>query len=379
MMELRVSEWKEFRLDRLFVLRGGFYNKKPEHSVDGRVPFLGSTENDNGVTEFYSLDDIRAWDKVGLPDDSLDGKLFDGGCVAVTVNGSVCNAFYQVEQFTCSHDITALYIPSMFMTESVGLFIASVIMKDKYRWSYGRKPHSVEKFGKSRISLPVQHDASGKPIIDQNQKYSDDGYVPDWDFMEQYMKSLNHPSLTTNRGYKYPTLGVDKWKEFQVGRLFQLNIARSVDYGNTTEGNTIFVGRTSENNGVQGYVSETPVEDGNCIIIGMVGSNLAFYQDKPFAASQNILVLRNDMLNRSIAMFLCTVLSKCVEIYRDTYSLPLGKEKIKSRGIKLPVQHDASGQPLIDPLKKYSDDGYIPDWAFMEQYIESLPGSDLLK
>ena len=151
-----------------------------------------------------------------------------------------------------------------------------------------------------------------------------------------------------------------------------------MDYGNTTEGSTVFVGRTSENNGVQGYVSETPVEDGNCIIIGMVGSNWAFYQDKSFAASQNILVLRNDMLNRPISMFLCTVLSKCVEIYRDTYSLPLGKEKIKNRVIRLPVQHDAAGQPVIDPSRKYSDDGYIPDWAFMEQYIVSLPGSDLI-
>lgn len=187
---LGVERWKAFRLDRLFVLKGGFYNKKPEHSVDGRVPFLGSTENDNGVTEFYSLDDIRSWNKVGLPDDSLDGKLFDGGCVAVTVNGSVCNAFYQAEQFTCSHDITALYVPHMFMTEFVGLFIASVIMKDKYRWNYGRKPHSIEKFGKSFISLPVQHDAAGQPVIDPSRKYSDDGYIPDWAFMEQYIGSL---------------------------------------------------------------------------------------------------------------------------------------------------------------------------------------------
>ena len=187
---LGVDRWKEFRLDRLFVLRGGFYNKKPEHSVAGHIPFLGSTENDNGVTEFYSLDDIRAWDKVGLPDDSLDGKLFDGGCVAVTVNGSVCNAFYQAEQFTCSHDITALYIPGVFMTEFVGLFIASIVMKDKYRWSYGRKPHSIEKFGKSFISLPVQHDAAGQPVIDPSRKYSDDGYIPDWAFMEQYIGSL---------------------------------------------------------------------------------------------------------------------------------------------------------------------------------------------
>lgn len=358
MMELKVSEWKEFRITKLFSISAGKYYSSDDYGI-GKTPYVSASASNNGV--------IAHIDK--SPD-------FEGNQI---VTGKVeSKAFYQKFPFCATSDAN-VFTPLFAMSESVGLFFATILsFNEQGKWGYGRQCR-IGDSEKIILCLPVQHDASGQPVIDPRKKYSDDGYVPDWDFMEQYMKSLNHPSLTTNRGYKYPTLGVDKWKEFQVGRLFQLNIARSVDYGNTTEGNTIFVGRTSENNGVQGYVSETPVEDGNCIIIGMVGSNLAFYQDKPFAASQNILVLRNDMLNRSIAMFLCTVLSKCVEIYRDTYSLPLGKEKIKSRGIKLPVQHDASGQPLIDPLKKYSDDGYIPDWAFMEQYIESLPGSDLLK
>ena len=27
-------------------------------------------------------------------------------------------------------------------------------------------------------------------ILDKNKKYSDDGYIPDWEWMEIYMKSL---------------------------------------------------------------------------------------------------------------------------------------------------------------------------------------------
>ncbi len=48
-----------------------------------------------------------------------------------------------------------------------------MIMMDKYRWSYGRKPHDVNKFGKSIIKLPV-----------------DSNNDPDWVFMENYIKSL---------------------------------------------------------------------------------------------------------------------------------------------------------------------------------------------
>ena len=79
-MELNVQDWKEFTLNKIFSLRGGFYNKKPEHSEIGTIPFLTSTENNNGVTEYYSLNDIINWDKVGEPDNSIKNKLFSGNC-----------------------------------------------------------------------------------------------------------------------------------------------------------------------------------------------------------------------------------------------------------------------------------------------------------
>ncbi len=188
--DLETNEWKEFILNKVFLLKGGFYNKKPEHSSEGKIPFLASTESNNGVTEYYSIDDIYQWDKVGDEDFTLDKKIYDENCIAVTVNGSVCNAFYQAEKFTCSHDITALYLKGQTMNPHLAQFLCTVIMQDKYRWSYGRKPHDVKKFGKSIIKLPIQHDTNGDPIIDSKHKYCENGYVPDWDFMENYIKSL---------------------------------------------------------------------------------------------------------------------------------------------------------------------------------------------
>lgn len=172
-LSLNVLEWKEFIFTDIFILKGGFYNKKPEHSVNGRIPFLASTENNNGVTEYYSIEDINRWDKVGNEDNTLNKKIYSGNCIAVTVNGSVCNAFYQKEDFTCSHDITAFYLKHHELTPALAMFLCTIIMEDKYRWSYGRKPHDVKKFGKSMIKLPV--DAKGNP---------------DWQFMENYIKSL---------------------------------------------------------------------------------------------------------------------------------------------------------------------------------------------
>jgi len=125
------------------------------------------------VTEYYSIEDIEQWNKVGDEDFSLEKKMFNGNCIAVTVNGSVCNAFYQPDRFTCSHDITVLYLKHHELNPYIGIFLCTVIMRDKYRWSYGRKPHDVKKFGKSIIKLPA--DANGDP---------------DWQWMEEYIKNL---------------------------------------------------------------------------------------------------------------------------------------------------------------------------------------------
>lgn len=40
------------------------------------------------------------------------------------------------------------------------------------------------------LSLPIQTDTEGNPIIDTECKYHPDGYIPDWDFMEKYIRAI---------------------------------------------------------------------------------------------------------------------------------------------------------------------------------------------
>ena len=44
----------------------------------------------------------------------------------------------------------------------------------------------------------------------------------------------------------------------------------------------------------------------------------------------------------------------------------------------LPIQRNLDGSPVIDDSYKYSEQGYIPDWQWMEDYIRSLPYGDRL-
>ena len=69
------------------------------------------------------------------------------------------------------------------------VFIATIIGMLRCKYSYGRKM-TAERISLEIIRLPIQHNADRTPYIDPNRTYSDYGYVPDWQFMEDYMKAL---------------------------------------------------------------------------------------------------------------------------------------------------------------------------------------------
>ncbi len=175
-IQIDTSDWKDFTYSKIFDVKKGFYNKKPEHTIEGSVPFLGATEKSNGVTEYYSLDDIENASKTGDDNNAaLEEKIFPENALCVTNNGSVGCAFFQPIPFTCSHDVNPLYILGDHFNVYTALFVATVIELDKYRWAYGRK-WRPERMVKSTICLPAK--------TEQNK------IVPDWDFMEKYMKNL---------------------------------------------------------------------------------------------------------------------------------------------------------------------------------------------
>ena len=57
-----------------------------------------------------------------------------------------------------------------------------------FKYDYGRKV-TEEKYLNETIVLPILC-KNNVPILDSTRKYSDEGYIPDWDFMECYIKNL---------------------------------------------------------------------------------------------------------------------------------------------------------------------------------------------
>ena len=59
-----------------------------------------------------------------------------------------------------------------------------------------------------------------------------------------------------------------------------------------------------------------------------------------------------------------------------SYGRTVGKSNIETMLLRLPILRNPDGSAAFDETYQYSENGYVPDWTFMENYIKSLPYGD---
>ena len=170
---LNTENWQWFRYDEIFDIKKGFYNKKPDEDLSGSIPFIGATDSKNGITSRHDYETIELTSKTGEGKNApIEEKIFQPNCITVSNNGSVGFAFYQTQEFTCTHDVNPLYLKNHTLNKYTAMFLCSLIEMEQFRWAYGRKWRPA-RMPKSLIKLPITADGT-----------------PDWQFMEDYIKSL---------------------------------------------------------------------------------------------------------------------------------------------------------------------------------------------
>ena len=353
-LELKTDTWKSFITERLF---SKFENGKTNQQMltDGDDCFyVGAKRDDNGIMLHCAKDGTL---------------LTKGNCIVFICNGqgSVGYANYMDVDFMGTTDIVAGYNDNL--NQYTGLFLATIYSLERPKYSFGRKWKTHLKT--TIVSLPVKHNSDGSVFIDKTHKYSDEGYVPDWKFMENYIKSLYHKPLTTiNKSGNVSSLKVENWKEFRFGDLIS-NIykARAINKDDLTLASDVqhsirYITRTEENNGCElladiRMVDEQNIENGNAISIGDTTAT-CFYQDEKFITGDHMVVVRaNNWLNKYTALFVLAILNN--ERYKYSYGRAFLMDRIKETIVKLPATSTGS-----------------PDWQFMENYIKALPYGDRL-
>ncbi len=104
-------------------------------------------------------------------------KIFPGNAICVTNNGSVGYAYYQVEVFTCTHDVNPLYLKGKRLNRHIALYLIGCIEKQRVCFTYARK-WRPKRMVRSKLLLPI-----------------DDKGNPNWDYMENYMRELESRTI----------------------------------------------------------------------------------------------------------------------------------------------------------------------------------------
>lgn len=333
-MKLDIDSWIEFRLGDLFAemykaeahVKGDLecFNTPAENTIR----FISRTEMNNGCDCYVLNNEITG--------------IEEGNAIAIGDTTATC--FYQSDRFVCGDHM--VICRADWLNLYTALFLISILKQEKYKYSYGRA-FKMDLISNTTIKLPSTPDNE-----------------PDWNYMEQYIKSIKHKPLSTANqgGDSSLTLGVENWVEFCVGDLFEVKKGKRLTSDDQTDGDTPYIGAIDSNNGVANYIGQGAIHDGNTISLSYNGSvGEAFYQPKPFWATDdvNVLYFRKEngvAFNKYIALFICAVLRQ--EKYRYSYGRKWVLESMKSTIIKLP---EKSGKP---------------DWCYMENYMKSLPYGD---
>jgi hypothetical protein len=321
-MNLYKNNWQEFKISDVFTISRG---KR-----------LVEIDRAKGDIEYYSASDYNN----GLTDRIANPLFIERNSLIYTTFGK---CFYVEGKFTASDEISILKHNKLNIYN--GLFLATLITQNKYKYSFGRKAFK-NKFSQDIIKLPVLK----KDLID-------------WNFMENYIKKLSININYDNKIIKNNVLNIknEKFKEFNLFDLFNVRGSKSSFVQNEISfGEYLYVTTSNKNNGVAG-TSNIYTEEGNVITIDSATDGKAFYQESRFVGSDHVEILEpiNFELNKYIALFFVSILN--LQIFRYSFGRKRSQTRIRKEKLFLPI--DKNGDP---------------DFKYMENYIKTLNYSQSL-
>ena len=155
-LDLNFKNWKEITLNELSDVKGSKTTDKKvldEKHIGKKYPYITTQSSNNGVRGFYDF-------------------YTDEGNVLVIDSAVVGFCSYQPLNFSAS-DHTEKLIPNFDMNVYRALFLTTIINKEQYRYSYGRK-FNQDRIKETTIKLPFKDDKV------------------DWEWIENYIKGLNY-------------------------------------------------------------------------------------------------------------------------------------------------------------------------------------------
>lgn len=152
--DFKVTHWKAYSLNEICDIKPGV-RLVSRQMTEGKRPFIGAADSNNGVTNFVSNTNASL-------DNNVLGVNYNGNGVAI--------GFYHPYEAIFTDDVKRIKFKEHVGNKYVYLFLKAAIMKQKSKYQYGYK-FSGERMNRQKIILPVTANE-----------------VPDFQYMERYMR-----------------------------------------------------------------------------------------------------------------------------------------------------------------------------------------------
>ena len=329
-------KWKSFILSEIFDITSTNnkidINKIKNKDIDGNNPYITRTDKNNGIYGFITEQDY---------------KLNKGN--VITIGSDTQTVFYQPHSFYTGQSIQIL--TNDYMNKYTGLYLVSLLKIVLKKFNWGGNGATLTRLNNTRILIPI-----------------DDKGMPNYDYMEEYMKSKEKELIKKYQNYikNIKCNGLEeeiirsnsvKWKEFYINEIFQdIQRGKRLTKANFITGNIPYVSSSSESNGINEFIGnkENVRIFENCITLansGSVGST--FYHPYKFVASDHVTHLKNNKFNKYIYLFLASVIKRLKSKYN--FNREINNTRLKREVIILPI----------------TENGNI-DYKFIEEYMKNL-------
>ncbi|HGO5824603.1 TPA: restriction endonuclease subunit S [Mannheimia haemolytica] len=338
--------WEKFRLGNLFSSFSAIKQAKSQ----GAIPTDNSENGVNYVVQsMYNNMVARRVNKQYLIENNeppVSGNKIVLGVTLPAVS-------YQEKEFGASQVITAT---SEWLNKNNGIYIATLISKEMYQFSYSKKP-----------GLQIYKDMEIEfPSINGNLALS---------FMENFiaeLKALRVAELKALRvaelhaylqatGLSNYTLSDDeqaalnaiktaKWQIFNVEDLFgKATRGKRLKSADRISGDLPFVTAGETDTGISAFIgNDVERFKPNTITIDMFGS--AKYRNYEYGADDHIAVVHTDKLPKYSVLFLTSAIHKVANAGQFSYARNFYAKDADALNIELPVKN---GKPDVELMENY--------------------------
>ena len=333
MKTLDQCKWKAFKIGDILTIEPCKCSKVCEIK-DGSVPYVGATNQNNGVLRFIA------------PPSSMITK---GNCIAFICDGdgSIGYSIYRQSDFVGSTTVKVGRCSDI--NKYTGMFITTIadLVRPKYSFGYKRNERNLKR---EKIMLPVT-------AKDE----------PDWAFMEEYMKAKEHQLLTQYQKYIAqiidnqqitPPINNKQWRAFRIIDLFTYKKGNQNNMSQLTSGTTPLISAKKVDNGYKAFVSsKKPLFCGHCISLncdGDGGAGIAYYQPVEMALDTHVMVLYpQESLSKSQMLFIAYAITSQRDSFGHGHSI--NENRLATMRVMLPTTPKGA-----------------PDYEYMANYMRNL-------